>query len=164
MINPDVERELNRQLNSELYSSHLYLSASTYCAKNNFVCFAKWLKDRSNEERDHAFKIRDEILEREGSVVIEDIKKPTADWPSLFDVIKNVENHEKEVTEKINQLYDLALSKKDHASSVFLQWFVTEQVEEVSSVQKIINHLKVVDNDLAALYQLDRHLTKILES
>ena len=158
MLNSKIESALNEQLNAELFSSYLYLSMAAYFESQNLKGMAGWMRMQGQEENMHAMKFFDFIGERGGRVTLARIKEPKTEWSSPLDVFEDTCEHERKVTGLINELVDLALNEKDHAANAFLQWFVTEQVEEESSVQEIVGKLKLVGDRGGILFMIDREL------
>ena len=156
MLNTRLEKELNKQINAELYSAYLYLSMSAYLASNNLSGFANWMKVQFEEEQAHALKLYNYVLERGGKVILEQIDNPKKEWKGIINLIEEVLTHEQKVTSLINNLVNIAIEEKDHATSSMLQWFVTEQVEEEASVSEILDQLKLVEGKGSGLFMLDR--------
>lgn len=160
MINKKMEEAINKQINAELYSSYLYLSMSAYFSLINLGGFANWMKIQAQEELTHAMKFYDYINERGGKVTLTKIEQPKTEWKSALEAFEDTYNHECVVTGLINDLVNLAIEEKDHSSNVFLQWFVTEQVEEEASAQEILDKLKFIGDNGAALFMIDKDLSQ----
>ena len=158
MISKNVEKALNEQVNAEMYSAYLYLSMESYFRSLNLNGFANWMRVQVQEELAHAMKIYDFVNERGGRAVLKSIAAPQAEWKSPLAVFEATYKHEQKVTGLINELVNLAVKEKDHATSVFLQWFVSEQVEEEASAEKIVQHLKMLEKTPAGILMLDREL------
>lgn len=156
MISKRLEAELNKQLNAELYSAYLYLSMSAYLSKKNLSGFSHWMKLQFEEEQGHAMKFFQYILDRGGVVELLDIKAPKKEWKDIIDIFNTVVKHEAHVTEMINNLVNIALEEKDHATVAMLQWYVSEQVEEEATVNDIFDQLKLIEGKGAGLFMLDR--------
>ncbi len=156
MLNKRVEKELNQQLNQEMYSAYLYLSMSAYLASQNLQGFANWMKIQFQEEQDHAMKLYTYILDRGGRVSFDTIEAPEEEWGSIIEVFEKVLAHEQSITANINELVNTSIEEKDHATVSMLQWFVTEQVEEESSVSDLLDQLKLIKGEGAGLFMLDR--------
>jgi ferritin len=137
MMKENVAKGLNSQLNAEMYSSYLYLSMSAYCKTLNLDGFANWLYVQAQEEMVHSMKFYDFINQRGAKVILDKIDAPPVEWDSVEAVFENVYAHEQKVSGLINDLVDLALEERDHATNIFLQWFVTEQVEEEESASGV---------------------------
>jgi len=157
-MNPKIEKAFNEQINAELFSSYLYLSMSAYFESIGFSGMAQWMRFQAQEENAHAMKFFDFINERGGRVTLAKIETPGAEWKSPLAAFEASYEHECKISGMINDLVDLAVAEKDHASNAFLQWFVTEQVEEESSVQAIVDRLKLVGDHPGMQFMLDREL------
>jgi ferritin len=153
-----MQKALNEQLNFELYSSYIYLSMSSYLKSLNLNGFANWMEIQVQEEVAHAMKLYNFIHERGGSVEFQEIPKPKVEWDSPLAVFQNALEHEQIVTGRINDLVDLALELRDHATNAHLQWFITEQVEEESNALDILQQIKLTKDSPNGLFMLDREL------
>jgi len=160
MISKKMNDALNAQINAEMFSAYLYLAMSAWCSERSLAGFANWMRVQAQEEMSHATKIYDYVLERGGHVVLDAIDKPAADWSSPMAVIEETAQHEAKVTSLINDLMALANKEKDYASHIFLQWFVTEQVEEEASVGEVLERLKMIGKDSAGMFAMDLELGK----
>ena len=160
MINKKVETALNKQMNQELHAAYIYLSMSAYFAETNLDGFAHWMRLQSQEEIIHAMKVFDFILDREGKVALTAVKAPPTTWKSPLAACQDALKSERINTKQINDLVELSFATKDHATRVFLQWFVDEQVEEEASASKLVEKVKLVKDDKGALFILDQELAK----
>lgn len=160
MLNKKIQEALNGQLNAELYSSYLYLSMSAYFQSIDLSGFANWMRVQAQEELMHAMKFYDYINERGGRVLLKKISDPQTEWESPFAAFEHVNQHEQKVTGLINKLVDVAIKEKDHATNNFLQWFVSEQVEEEASANEILQRIKMVGEDGSGLLLLDQELAR----
>ncbi len=158
MISKKMEKALNGQLNAELYSAYLYLSMAAYFESADLAGFANWMRVQVQEERFHAMKFYDYIIERGGRVTLGPIEAPPSDWDSPLAVFEATLTHEQKVTGLINDLMDLAREEKDNASEIFLQWFVNEQVEEEDNAGKVLGQLKLIKDSPQALFMMDREM------
>lgn len=158
MLTDKMEEALNGQLNAELYSAYLYLSMSAYFQSVNLGGFATWMRVQAQEELVHAMKLYDFINERGGRTRLRQVDAPPTEWDFPLAAFEAAYAHEQKVTALINDLVDLALGEKDHASHVFLQWFVTEQVEEEDSANGVVQKLKLMGEAQGGLFMLDREL------
>ncbi len=157
MLTDKMQKAINGQVNAELYSSYLYLSMASYFGSINLSGFENWMKVQAMEEMYHVMKFYNFIEERGGRPKMDAIDTPPSDWDSPVAVFEAVYAHEQKVSGLINDLVDLAIEEKDHASNNFLQWFVAEQVEEEDSVNGALQNLKLVE-DKGGLFILDREL------
>jgi ferritin len=103
-------------------------------------------------------KMFDFVCERGGRVILDAIGKPPSKWKSPLDAFENVLSHEQKVTGLINDLVNLALDERDHATNIFLQWFVSEQVEEEDTAGSLVDKLKLIGKDANGLFMLDTEL------
>jgi len=160
MINKKVEESLNAQVNAEQYSGYLYLSMCSYFQNKGLRGFAHWMEIQAAEEFGHSRKLYNYLFERGGRVTLRPIDGPPAEWKSPEYVFEEVCRHEQKVTGLINDLVNLAIAEKDHATNQMLQWFVAEQVEEEASAQEILDELKLIGNDGNGLLMKDRELAQ----
>ena len=157
MLTQKIEDALNRQMNRELFSAYLYLSMAAYFESLNLPGFANWMKIQIQEETFHAMKFFGFINERDGRALMQEIEAPETNWESPRAVFEHVLNHEQIVSGLINDLVDLSIEEKDHATNGFLQWFVNEQVEEEASANDVLQKIKLA-GDGAGLFMLDQQL------
>lgn len=160
MIGPKMQEALNRHVHAETYSAYLYLAMSAWCEAHTWKGFARWLRVQHDEEAMHARKSLDFLLQRGGEARLAAVDAPPFAWTSINDVFEKVLEHERKVTAFVNELYATSVQERDPAGQVFLQWFVSEQVEEEAMVQEILEKLRMVgDRPGAALY-LDKEYGK----
>ncbi|MEW6595710.1 MAG: ferritin [Thermodesulfobacteriota bacterium] len=157
-MNTKLEKALNEQINAEFYSSYLYLAMSAHFETAGLPGCARWMQAQAQEEWFHGMKFYGFVHERGGRVELKAIAAPPAKWTSTLAVFENVLAHEQKVTGRINDLMDLALKEKDHATTIFLQWFVSEQVEEEAGVGAILGKLRLIGKDSGGLFALDNEL------
>ena len=160
MLSEKMQNALNGQLNAELYSSYLYLSMNAYFKSVNLDGFANWMYYQAQEELEHSMKFYDFIIQRGGKVQLQQIEAPPTEWSSPREVFEATLAHEQKVTGLINDLVDVASEENDHATQIFLQWFVTEQVEEEESVGGVLEQLKLMGEAQGGLFMIDRELAK----
>ncbi len=158
MLGAEIQDAMNEQIKNELYSAYQYLSMAAYCESANLPGFAGWMRAQAREETEHAMKFYDFILDRNGRVVLRGIEEPVVEFGSPLEVFERALGHEQKVTSMINDLYGLAVRENDYASQTFLQWFVTEQVEEEKNAGDVVETLKMVGDKSEALFLLDREL------
>ena len=160
MFNSKVEKAINEQIKNELYSAYLYLSMAAYFDSINLPGFAHWMRVQFAEEQEHAKKFYHFVYERGGRVILQALDQPPSEWTSPLAVFEETLKHEQKVTALINDLYALAVQENDYASQVFLQWFISEQVEEEANATQIIETLKMVGEKGQALVMLDHQLAR----
>ena len=151
---------LNDQINAELYSAYLYLSIGAYFESRSLPGFANWMHVQVQEELAHVQKFYGWINERGGRVVLGAIDAPPAEWESPLAAFKASYAHECMISGRINDLVDIAIEEKDHATNIFLQWFVTEQVEEEASTDAVVKKLDLMRDAPNALFMIDRELAQ----
>jgi ferritin len=149
---------INKQINHEMYSAYLYMSMAAYFLKQNLPGFANWMRVQAQEEMVHAMKFYNYVIERQGAVKLMAIDGPPTDWNGPLAVFQDGFKHEQKVTGLINGLMDAAISEKDHASQIFMQWFVNEQVEEEASSDAVIQKLKLMAGAPGGIFMLDKEL------
>lgn len=159
-IKQKMQDALNKQINAELYSAYIYLSMAAYAEENNLKGMGHWLKIQAKEETGHAMKLFGFVNERGGRVTLAAIEAPPTKWDSPLKMFEEVLAHEKKVTALIDALVDTAVSEKDKATQVFLNWFVDEQVEEEANATEIVEKLKMIKDSTQGLLLLDAELGK----
>ncbi|NCD24556.1 MAG: ferritin [Deltaproteobacteria bacterium] len=159
MLGPKMEKALNDQVNAEMFSAYLYLAMVAYFQDKNLPGFANWMTVQNQEETFHAMKFFRYISERGGRVVLDAIEKPRFEWSSPLEAMEAAQHHEAYISSRINDLVNLAIEEKDHATNSFLRWFVDEQVEEEDSVNEVVQKLRLVGTDGGGLFMLDRDLS-----
>lgn len=158
MIHKDMAKALNNQINKEMYSAYLYMSMSGHSAKLGLKGFANWFMVQYHEEMYHAMKMYEYVQRQGEDVVLGALKAPPSEFASPLDMFTQTLTHEQFITSSINKLMELAIKKKDHATQIFLEWYVTEQIEEEENDNDIILQLKLIGDNPHALLMLDREL------
>ncbi len=157
-MNEKIQDAFNEHLNAELFSSYLYLSMANYFAAENLDGMAQWMQIQKDEEREHAMKFVDFMNQRGGRVKLKQIDEPKFEWSSPLEAFQEAYEHECLISSKINKLVDLATAENDHAATTFLQWFVTEQVEEEANALTIVEKLKRIGDNSMGLIMIDEQL------
>ncbi len=160
MLSKKIENAINKQINAELWSAYLYLSMSAHFESINLGGFANWMRVQAQEELGHAMKFYHHVIERRGRVTVAAIAVPSISWKSPLNAFEDAFKHEQKVTGMINDLANMAVGEKDHATANMLQWFIDEQVEEESSTDAIVQKLKMIGTNTGGLYMLDRELAQ----
>jgi len=158
MLSEAMGKALNEQVNAEFYSAYLYLSMASYFKAINLNGFARWMEVQALEEVTHAMKFYNYIAERNQQAILSSIESPPTAWESPLGAFEDAYRHELKVTDLINNLVNLAIEGKDHATNNFLQWFVSEQVEEESSANEVVQKLKLIRETQGGLFLLDQEL------
>ncbi|MFW5851171.1 MAG: ferritin [Bacteroidota bacterium] len=157
-MNTEIITAINNQIQAEIYSSNLYLSMSSWANAHGYKGMSHWLKQQALEEHTHAMKFIAFLEDRNAQPEILQIDKPDAEWSGIKEVFEKVLAHEQKVTRLINDIYDLALSHKDHASTSFLQWFIDEQVEEEATASEILDEISLAGEKGVGIYMIDKEL------
>jgi ferritin len=157
-LNRIIQDALNEHINQEFHSSYLYLSMSAYYDSINLPGFAHWMRVQSQEEYEHTMNLFDFVNDREGRVMLQPISQPTLEFQSPLEVMQQALEHERQVSQLIHQLYEVAIKEGDYPTQVHLQWFITEQVEEEKAANNIVEQLKMIGGKGDALLLLDREL------
>ena len=158
MLDEKIQGAFNDQINAETFSAYLYWSMSAYFESVNLGGFAGWMRAQAQEEMVHAMKFYSFIIERGGRVILKALEAPETDWDSPLAAFQAAYKHECYISGRINDLVDMATARKDHAANSFLQWFVNEQVEEESSVDAVVQKLKLMADAPGGMFMLDREL------
>jgi len=158
MLSPDLEAAMNAQVAAELYSSQLYLSMSAASETAGYPGMGRWFALQAEEERGHALRFVRHLLDRGARPILTGLDAPPVEFGGPLGAFEQTLTHEMNVTQMIDGLYGMAVQHGDYASQVFLQWFVTEQVEEEKTASEIVQTLKVIGHDPVAVMTLDREL------
>ena len=158
MLSKKLHEALNAQINAEMWSAYLYLSMSVEAESKGLKGFGNWFFIQFREEQDHARILMNYLLARGGQVLLAPIAEVRTSWGSQLEAFEDTLAHEKKVTAMINNLYDMAVTEKDHATASMLKWFIDEQVEEEESATTIIDSLKLVSGDKMGVFMLDKEL------
>jgi len=159
MLNKKVEKILNEQIEKEGYSSNLYLAMASWAEKEGFAGIAQWLYAQADEERMHMLKFITFINERGGHAIIPDFKQPQVKFEGIKKMFEQVLEHEHFITNSINDIVALVIKENDFATNNWIQWFVTEQMEEESNVQTILDKINLVGDK--NLYLFDRDIMSL---
>ena len=157
-MNDDVRQAINEQINREFFASYLYLAMSAHFEAEALEGFAHWMRLQAREEQEHALRLVDYLLARGARVELRAIDAPPASFGSPLAIAEQALEHERMVSEQINRIYVLATERGDYATQVHLQWFLSEQVEEESSGETMVERMRMAGDNRAALLLLDREL------
>lgn len=158
MLSERMQNALNAQINAELWSAYLYLSMSMAATDKGLKGVANWFAIQFKEEQDHAQIFINYIHSRGGRVILAPIAEVETQWETPLAMFEQTLLHEQKVTSLINNLYNLAIEDKDHATKNMLDWFIDEQVEEEESARDIIDQLKMVEGNKLGLYMIDKEM------
>ncbi len=157
MLSKSMEAAYNRQITAELYASNLYLAMGAYFDALAYRGFGRWLRVQSDEERQHAQRIIDIVVDRGGAVDIATIEPP-GEFESPLAVWEQVVAQERDVTRMFHDLSNLAGEENDHTTLAELEWFLLEQVEEERVTRDILNEVRRVHASPSGMLVLDRDL------
>jgi len=158
MIGERLNTAISDQIKNELESYYIYLSMAAYFHSNSLDGMGHWMRAQAHEEMIHATKFMDHLIDRDGKVVLQDLKQLKIDWSSPLEAFQDALEHERFISGKINDLTTIAREEKDYASEPLLAWFTDEQIEEEASAGKIVDELGMIGEDKSALLMLDREL------
>ncbi len=160
-MNKKIEKILNEQVAKEAYSSQLYLSMAVWAEVNGLSGIAQFLYAHSDEERMHMLKLMKFINERGGRAEILALDKPMSEFGSVEEVFQSLLEHEMMITNSINEIVYRCLEEKDFTTHNFMQWFVSEQLEEEALARDIMDKIKMIGSDKGGLYLFDRDINQI---
>jgi ferritin len=161
MISNDMAARINAQINREMYSAYFYLGLSAQAESMNLKGTAAWFLAKHGEEMAHGLKMYRYLIDQDAAVHLTEVAQPPVVSDGVLAMFERTLDHEREVTAAINDMVDHALSEKDHATNVFLQWFVTEQIEEEATVNDIIGRLRLFGDQGQGLLMIDNELAAI---
>ncbi len=156
MLTKNVEAICNRQIEREGYSSNLYLAMASWAENKGLPGIADWLYAQAEEEKMHMLKFIKYVNERGGHAVIPAFEKPPLKFKGAEEMFTEVFKHEQFVSASINEVLAAAMKENDFSTANWVQWFVTEQIEEESNVRLILD--KIALAGAAGLYFLDRDI------
>ncbi|MCK4748390.1 MAG: ferritin [Bacteroidales bacterium] len=156
MLPNKVEEILNEQILKEDYSSQLYLAMASWAENQGFEGVSNWLYAQAEEERVHMLKLVKYVNERDGDAIIPGIDKPPSEFGDVFEMFDKVFAHEKFISGSINEIVSVCIAENDYTTQSWIQWFVTEQIEEEAGVKAIIDKLKMLGTN--NLYMFDRDI------
>lgn len=158
MLSKKIEAALNGQVAVEANSSQAYLAMASWAENQGLGGTAAFLYRHSDEERMHMLKLVKFINERGGKAAIPALEQPGTNYNSITEIFKALLDHETKVTKEINSVVDLCLKEKDYTTHNFMQWYVSEQIEEEALARNLIDKLNLIGNDKGGLYLFDRDL------
>jgi ferritin len=154
----DIVQALNEHLKLEFRASHEYLAMSIWLNEHDLPGFASWMRKQSSDERMHAQRIIDHLVERDQNVALPAISAPPTSWKSAEELCAHVLKNEQDVTASINELYAMAEAAKDRPGVVMLQWFVTEQMEEEAAARAVLGRIRLAGSTGVGLLMIDQEL------
>ncbi len=158
MLTEKVEKALNEQLKLEAYSSQLYLAMASWAEKNGYNGSAEFLYHHSDEEREHMLKLFHYINDRDGHAIVPALDEPPCTFDSIEAVFQEVLDHEKLISKSINELVATCVDDRDYTTQYFLQWYVSEQIEEENLAKTNLDKLKLLGDSKANKYMFDKEM------
>ncbi|MBF0478434.1 MAG: ferritin [Candidatus Omnitrophica bacterium] len=153
-----VSSLLNDQVTKEFDSAYVYLAMAAYFESKGLSGMASWMQVQYGEEMKHGMKFFGYLNARGIKVSLGALPKPVADFGSVREVFEKSLAHEKLITASINKIYETAMEVNDHATTTFLQWFISEQVEEEKTAKDILVKLDQINDSSMGLIFLDKEL------
>ncbi|MBK5967189.1 ferritin [Thiocystis minor] len=161
MISEEMATRINAQINREMYSAHFYLGLSAQAEGMNLKGVAAWFFAKYGEELTHAMKMYRYLIDQDAPVRLGEVAAPATVETEVLKMFESTLAHERAVTAAINDIVDFALSQKDHATHIFFQWFVTEQIEEEATVKDILGRVRLFGDQGQSLLMIDNELANI---
>ena len=161
MVTKIVEKAINEQILREEDSSRIYIAMASWCQVNGYQGAAAWLYAQADEERMHELKLIHYLDDRGGAARLSDLEKPANKFKSLHDVFQQVLKHEEFISASINNVYAVSIKQNDFSTSNFLQWYITEQTEEESTVRGILDQIRLAGEDKGGLFMMDKELAAL---
>lgn len=159
MITKALENAINEQIKREEHSSRIYLSMASWAERTGFPGASNWLYVQTEEERIHMLKLVHYLNDRGGMAIIPSLEAPTSTFDSLLDVFQQVLKHEEYISASINELYATCVKEQDYTTANYLQWYITEQIEEEKTVRGILDQIKLAGPEKGGLFMMDKEFT-----
>lgn len=163
-MNKQIEVALNDQISKEASSSQYYLAMASWAETNGLSGTAFFMYAHADEERFHMLKLVKFVNERGGRAIIPAIAQPPSDFDSVQRMFELLLAHELTVTASINNVVDICLNEKDYTTHNFMQWYVSEQMEEEALARSILDKLSLIGNEKGGMYLFDREMLEIANS
>ncbi|MGB0424426.1 MAG: ferritin [Flavobacteriales bacterium] len=158
MLTEKIEKALNDQIKIEAQSSQFYLAMASWAETQGLNGTAQFLYMHSDEEREHMLKLVKFVNERGGHAEIPMLEKPPKEFEGIREIFEKLLSHETMVTQEINNVVHICLQEKDYTTHNFMQWYVSEQIEEEALAREIMDKLNLIGSDKGGLYLFDRDL------
>ncbi|WP_299157470.1 ferritin [uncultured Tenacibaculum sp.] len=162
MLSKKIEEALNKQIKIEAESSQVYLSMACWAETQGFEGVAQFMYAHSDEERMHMLKLVKFVNERGGHAQVSALAAPPLEFGSFKDMFQTLFDHEVMVSKSINDLVHITLEERDYATHNFLQWYVSEQIEEEALARNILDKINLIGDDKGGLYLFDNDVKQIV--
>ncbi len=157
-ISTRMKKALNDQITLEASASNSYLAMASWCEVTGYQGAANYFYAQSDEERTHMLKVVRYLNALGAVAAIPAIKAPASSYTSLEGLIKAALKGEQSVTKAIHSMVEIAQKEKDHATYVFLEWFVNEQVQEETKFETLLQKFDLIGRDKIAINEIDKLL------
>ncbi|MFT5337846.1 MAG: ferritin [Sphingobacteriales bacterium] len=164
MLSNKIENILNKQIAIEAESSQFYLAMASWAENQGLSGTTSFLYQHSNEERMHMLKLVKYVNERGGKAKVPALPAPPSEYAGVREVFEKLLAHEEMVTNEINHVIHLCLQEKDYTTHNFMQWYVSEQIEEEALARSVMDRLNLIGDESGGLYLFDRDLEKMPKS
>ena len=161
MLLKPIEKALNNQIKIEAESSQIYLAMAVWAEVKGLEGVSNFMYAQSDEEREHMLKLVKFVNERGGHAKISQLTEPHVAFKSFKEMFEKLLEHEVFVSESINELVHITLQEKDYATHNFLQWYVSEQIEEEATARTILDKINLIGDDKGGLYLFDRDIENL---
>ena len=162
MLSKKIEAVLNKQVTIEAESSQVYLAMASWAENLGFEGVSQFMYAHSDEEREHMLKLIKFINERGGHAKVSELSAPPTEFGSFKDMFQTLFDHEVMVSKSINDLVDVSLQEKDYATHNFLQWYVSEQIEEEALARNILDKINLIGDDKSGFYLFDNDIKQLI--
>ena len=162
MLSPTIQDALNKQVTIEAQSSQAYLAMASWAETQGFEGVSQFMYAHSDEERMHMLKLVKFINERGGHAKVSTLEAPRVSFDSFKELFEELFNHEVAVSASINDLVDISLQEKDYATHNFLQWYVSEQIEEEALARNILDKINLIGDDKSGFYLFDNDIKQLI--
>ncbi len=162
MLSKKIEEALNKQVTIEAESSQVYLAMASWAENLGFEGVSQFMYAHSDEEREHMLKLIKFINERGGHAKVSQLAAPPTEFGSFKDMFQTLFDHEVMVSKSINDLVDISLQEKDYATHNFLQWYVSEQIEEEALARNILDKINLIGDDKSGFYLFDNDIKQLI--
>ncbi|MDH3321381.1 MAG: ferritin [Flavobacteriaceae bacterium] len=161
MLSKKIEQALNDQIKIEAESSQVYLAMASWAETQGFEGVASFMYAHSDEERMHMLKLVKFVNERGAHAKVSALAAPPLSFGSFKEMFQTLFDHEVMVSQKINDLVHITLTERDYATHNFLQWYVSEQIEEEALARTILDKINLIGDDKGGLYLFDNDVKLI---
>ena len=157
-ISPKIKKALNDQVVLESAASNSYLAMASWCEVTGYEGAASYFYAQSDEEKTHMLKIVHYLNDIGATAIIPAVKAPVNSFRSLEALIMAALKSEQSVTSAIHKMVEAAQKENDYRTSVFLEWFVNEQVQEETKFETILQKFDLLGRDKLGINEIDKFL------